>query len=153
MKAILLHMHRYHLLTVKLYLSQIKSGCYFTPLETAYLHTSQHNTKQHNLMSYFPGDVLMFGWRTSHNLMQESSVLCYWHVPGRLPPIAIMAFTSSSFLWANPLSAISVCFTCSWPGTRCLFNLLAVWRKWQVAAVLWAHSLFPGWHRLACPGG
>ncbi len=53
-----------------------------------------------------------------------------------------MAFTSSSFLWANPLSAIAVCFTCSWPGKKCLLNLLAVWRKGQVAAMLRAHSLF-----------
>lgn len=59
---------------------------FLTPLERAYLHTSQHNTKQHILMSYFPGDALMFGWLTSHSLMQESSVLCYWHVPGRLLP-------------------------------------------------------------------
>lgn len=77
MKAILLYMQRYHLPTVTLYLSQIKSGCYFTPLETAYLHTLQHNTKQQNLMSYFPGDVLMSGWLPFHNPMQEPSVLCY----------------------------------------------------------------------------
>lgn len=59
---------------------------FLIPLERAYLHTSQHNTNQDILMSYFPSDVLVFGWLTSRNLMQESSVLCYWHVPGRLLP-------------------------------------------------------------------
>lgn len=92
MKAILLYMHRYHLPTVKLCLSQIKSGCYFTPLETAYLHTLHHSTKQHNLMSCIPGDVLMSGWLTSHNPMQEPSVLCYWHVSGTLPPYCYNGF-------------------------------------------------------------
>lgn len=77
-------MHTYPLLTMKLHLWQMISGCFLTPPETAHLHTSQHCTKQHILMWYFPGDVLMFCWLTSYNLMQESSVLCYWHIPGRL---------------------------------------------------------------------
>ncbi|AWP00468.1 Hypothetical protein SMAX5B_004881, partial [Scophthalmus maximus] len=38
--------------------------------------------------------------------------------------ITIMAFTSSSFLWANPLSGIAVRLTCSRPGKRFLLDLL-----------------------------
>ncbi|TNN76972.1 hypothetical protein EYF80_012818 [Liparis tanakae] len=45
--------------------------------------------------------------------------------PSGYSPITIMVFTSSSLLSANPLSAIIVRVTCSWPGKRGLLNLLA----------------------------
>lgn len=132
--------------------AQMISGCFLTPPETAHLHTSLHCTKQHILMWYFPGDVLMFCWLTSYNLMQESSVLCYWHIPGRLLPYYHNGLHIQFSSLGQPPHQPSPCaspalgqervgWTCCWPcdgGGR-------------LQAMLWTHSLFQGWHRVLQP--